>query len=290
MLTPNDPDIIHSLYLNDEALRIRHETHDRYSDPQVDFTAWALSCVQWRGDEYVLDVGCGPGRWQQRLMEKHSGIRYYGMDLIANMVINHPARQSVVIGDAQRLPYPDGKFDVVMANHMLFHVPDIDSTLHEFRRVLKPGGLLMTSTNSQHNLPELQVLLRRAITLLVPPGTAQVQPQQPASSRFTLESGTRQLAHHFFAVVRHDLPSLFKFPSADPVVDYLDSTRSVSEAQLPPGVYWDDVLMIVREQADRLLEHFGELVINKLNGVLIATDSVDFIRQYLECKARSNGK
>jgi SAM-dependent methyltransferase len=203
------------------------------------------------------------------------------------MLVHHPAQPLLAIGDAQCLPYADATFDVVMANHMLFHVPDIDTTIREFRRVLKPEGVLMTSTNSAHNLPELQVLLRRAITLLAPPGTPHVQPPQPASTRFTLESGTKRLSRHFFAVVRHDLPSLFVFPTADPIVDYLDSARSVSEAQLPPGVQWRDVLMVVREQADRLLEHFGELVINKLNGVLIATDQGDFIRQYLEYQARS---
>ncbi|MCB9450690.1 MAG: class I SAM-dependent methyltransferase, partial [Anaerolineaceae bacterium] len=288
--TPNDPDIIHNLFLNDEALRTQHETHERFSVPQVDFAAWALSCVQWRGDECVLDVGCGPGRWHTPLVSQHPGVHYYGIDLHDAMLENHPARSFVTIGDATHLPYPDNMFDVVMANHMLFHVQDIDHTIQEFRRVLKPDGVLMTTTNSAHNLPELQVLLRRAITLLAPPGTPHIQPPQPASTRFTLENGVQQLSHHFFAVVRHDLPSLFVFPSADPIVDYLNASRSVSEAQLPEGVQWNDVLLIVREQADRLVEHFGELVINKLNGVLIATDRGDFIRPYLEHQAQSNGK
>lgn len=287
MFTPNDPDIIHNLFLNDEALRIRQDTHDRFSVPRIDFAAWALSCLQWRGDERVLDVGCGPGRWHSTLLHQYPSIDYYGLDLHSNMLVNHPAQPLLTIGDAHDLPFSDHMFDVVMANHMLFHVQDIDTTIDEFRRVLKPEGVLMTTTNSAHNLPELQVLMRRAITLLAPPGTPHVQPPQPASTRFTLENGTQQLSRHFFAVVRHDLPSLFVFPSADPIVDYLDSARSVNESQLPPGVYWKDVLMIVREQVDRLLEHFGELVINKLNGVLIATDKGDFIRQYLEYQSHS---
>ncbi|HEX2906779.1 MAG TPA: hypothetical protein VHO69_07965 [Phototrophicaceae bacterium] len=60
------------------------------------------------------------------------------------------------------------------------------------------------------------------------------------------------------------------------------------EPQLPRGVYWNDMMVIVREQANRLIEHFGELVINKLNGVLVATDRGGFIQDYVTFEADSN--
>ena len=43
-------------------------------------------------------------------------------------------------------PYDDASFDAVIANHMLFHVPDRAKALAEMRRVLRPGGKLYTST------------------------------------------------------------------------------------------------------------------------------------------------
>lgn len=292
MFPANNPQAVRQMYTTDEALRVRHETHDRYSVPPIDFIGWALGCTQWRGDEVVLDVGTGMGRWYSALHEKLPQTTYYGLDLHPGMLLTHPALHSLTVADAQNLPYPDTAFDMVMANHMLFHVPDMEQAVQEFRRVLKPGATLMTTTNSLHNMPELQVLVRRAVTLLVPPGTTNIQVPLPPSDMFTLESGTRLLSRHFYAVVRYDLPSQLIFPEVDPVLAYLESTRSVREPQLPNGVLWDDVMLIVREQVNRLIEHFGELVINKLAGVLIATDSGDFIRQYLDhqAKSRQNGQ
>jgi SAM-dependent methyltransferase len=281
MLNANDPKGVRQMYTTDEALRIRQEIHDRYTVPAIDFPAWALGCLNWRGDESVLDVGCGPGSWYTSLKRKLPGVAYTGIDLHAGMLLNHPNSKATLVADAQHLPFADHSFDVLMANHMMFHVPDIDLAIREFRRVLKPDGIFMATTNSVHNMPELQVLIRRAVTLLVPPGTTHVQVPLPSSDRFTLETGTRMLSRYFQGVVRYDLPGMLVFPSVDPVMAYLESTRSVREPQLPPGVDWNDVTLLVREQINRLLDHFGELVINKLTGTLIATDQGGFMSQYL---------
>jgi SAM-dependent methyltransferase len=282
MFPANDPNAVSQMYVTEEALRVRQETHDRYSNPPVDFVAWALNCVNWRGDEAILDVGCGPGRWYEVIHNKLPDASYYGLDLYPGMLRNHSGRSHLALADAQTLPYADGQFDVVMANHMLFHVQDSDVAIKEFHRVLKPGGIFMATSNSIHNMPELQVLLRRAVTLLVPPGTTNIQVPVAHSDFFTLEAGTRHLSRHFYAVVRYDLPGTLVFPSVEPLLAYLESTRSVREPQLPPEIAWDDVMLIVREQVNRLLDHFGELVINKLAGLLVATDQGDFIRDYLE--------
>ena len=226
--------------------------------------AWALDCIKWRGNECILDVGCGTGRWVPTIREKLPNIQYYGLDLYPNMMQSHPAQNRVAVADAQRIPYADASFDVVMANHMLFHVPDVERSLREFRRVLKPGGVVMATTNSVQNLPEVQALMRRAITLLVPPGTTNIRVSAQHTDLFTLESGTRLLSRYFFAVVRYDLPGKLIFPAAEPLLAYIESTRAVRESELPAGVMWDEMMLIVREQISRLIEHFGELSINRL--------------------------
>lgn len=287
MHSSNDPNGVRQMYHNEDALRIRQETHERYSVPALDITEWALGCVDWRGGEVILDVGCGPGRWYTTIRKKLPDSIYSGVDLHPGMLSNHPGKNQLLVADAESLPYPDKCFDVVMANHMLFHVPNLEDAIAEFRRVLKPGGVLMATTNSVHNMPELQVLLRRAITLLSPPGSSQITVPLPPSDRFTLETGTRFLSRHFYAVVRYDLPGALVFPSVEPLLAYLESTRSLREPQLPNDVSWDDVMLIVREQVNRLIDHFGELVINKLTGLLVATDQGDFISDYLRRRANS---
>jgi SAM-dependent methyltransferase len=278
----NDPQAVGRMYETEEALRIRQETHELYSEPKMDFTEWAIGSVKWQGDEVVLDVGSGPGRYYTALHARYPEIEYYACDLYVGMVQTHPSKNTLALADAQRLPYPDATFDVVMANHMLFHVPDVERALRELRRVVKPGGLVMATTNSIHTMPEFQALMRRAITLLSPPGTANVRVPGQHTDPFTLESGTRLFSRHFFAVVRYDLPRSLVFPSAEPALAYLNSTRSVREAELPQGVSWDEMMMIVREQIGRLIDHFGELTVNTLSGLLVATDRGDFIDEYAE--------
>lgn len=288
MPSVNDPQTVRQHYATDESLRIRQETHDKYTVPKMDFIAWALKCVDWKPDQRLLDVGCGPGRYYDTLKSLGVAPEYYGLDVSPGMLEKHTPTATLTVGDAQYLPYLNHTFDVVMANHMLYHVPDIDQALHEIKRVMKPDGIFVSATNSLNSMPELQVLLRRAIVLLTRSGASQVRPPAPESDLFALENGSRQLAHYFYAVVRYDLPSALVFPSIDPVMAYLESTRSMREPQLPGDVLWDDVMMIMRQQITHLVNHLGELVINKLTGVLVASDRGGFIRSYVQHQENSH--
>ncbi|MBZ0297866.1 MAG: class I SAM-dependent methyltransferase [Anaerolineae bacterium] len=268
-------------YADDEAFFIRRGIHEQYTVPKVDFHQWVLRRIQWHGDERVLDVGCGPGVYSTALAQYQPNVSYYGLDFSPGMLTKHPMRQSVSVGDVQDIPFPAHTFDVVMANHMLYHVPDIDRAIQEFRRVLKPGGVLITATNSIENMPQFRELYKRALLVLTTPGKKITVPL-PNSHLFTLESGTRKLANYFYAIVRYDLPGTFVFSEIEPVIAYLESTRSLREPQLPPGISWEAVMAVVREQIKNQLNYVGELIVHKLTGVLVATDRGDFISDFLE--------
>lgn len=282
MPVPNDPETVRKQYANDEKLRVRQEIHATYTVPKIDYNEWVLDSVEWRGDERVLDVGSGSGIYFEPLQRRVPNLHYTGIDLSPGMLGKHPGQGTVSVADAQQLPFADDTFDVLMANHMMYHLKDIDEAIVEFRRVLRPDGLLMVATNSVQTMPELQVLMRRAILLLTRSGGTQVKPPTPASNLFALENGCRQLARHFYAVMRNDLPSKLVFPEIDPLMQYLESTRPLREPQLPDDVNWDDVMMIMQQQVTHLVNHLGELVINKLAGVLLATDRGDFIERFVE--------
>jgi len=63
--------------------------------------------------------------------------------------------------DAQSIPFDAATFDAVIANHMLYHVPDRATALREMRRVLKPGGAAYIATNGNRHLAELYDLKQR---------------------------------------------------------------------------------------------------------------------------------
>ncbi len=276
----NNPEAVRQHYATDDSQRVRQEIHMTYTIPRIDYIDWLVGTMHWRGNETLLDVGCGTGKYYEPLKSVAPGMTYYGLDFSAGMLKNHPALETVQLADARMIPYADNSFDVVMANHMIYHLPDIDAGIHEFRRVLKPDGVLVVGTNSNQTMPELQVLMRRAILLLTRTGGSQVQPPIPASDLFSLENGTRTLSHHFYAVVRHDLPTKLVFPDIEPIMDYLESTRNLREPQLPQDVNWDDVMMIMRQQITHLVNHLGEMTINKLTGVIFASDRGGFIGEF----------
>jgi SAM-dependent methyltransferase len=286
-MTSIDSEALRRQYATDYHLRVRQETHDRYSVPPVNFPEWVISRATWRGDEMVLDVGSGTGTYAELLKKHLPRVRYVGMDNAPGLLRIHPVRGALTLADAQRLPFPKEKFDVVLANHMLYHVPDVDLALREFRRVLKPNGLLLASTNSLQTMPEFQALFRRSLMLLSAPGKVYSQPPPLPHNPFALENGVQQLARHFYAVVRHDLPGALVFHSVEPVMAYLSSWRSIREPQLPKGIRWDDLMLVMRDQVSRVIGHFGEIVINKLTGVLIASNRGGFIHEFVETLEQS---
>jgi 2-polyprenyl-6-hydroxyphenyl methylase/3-demethylubiquinone-9 3-methyltransferase len=95
------------------------------------------------GAPLVLDVACGGG-----LMAPHlQGFRHIGVDLQhAGLGVARSHGVTPVQGDATRLPFADGVFDVVVAGEVLEHVPDAMGAVAEACRVLKPGGTLIMDT------------------------------------------------------------------------------------------------------------------------------------------------
>jgi ubiquinone/menaquinone biosynthesis C-methylase UbiE len=283
MPASNKSDVIQRYYETDDNLRIRQETHDKYTVPKNDFPRWVLETVNWNGDETILDLGAGIGTYYSRLLAMVPNATYHAIDISHKMLKNHPAPSDfLTLSNAMYLPYSDDSFDVVMANHMLYHVSNIDAALKEIRRVLKPNGKVLIATNSIHTMPELQVLMRRAIVLLTRYGATQVRPPALPSDSFALENGTRILAQHFFAVVRHDNPGQLVFTEIEPAITYLESMRELRQDHLPEDVAWEDMMLIMRQQITQLIKHLGKLEINKMSGALIASDSGGFIHEFVD--------
>ncbi len=125
-------------------------------------------------------------------------------------------------GDAQAIPSPREFFDVVMARHMLYHVPSIDHAVAEAARVLRPGGRFVATTNSAHTMPEYHALRQQASARF----PAMIQ---PGSEHPLLFPGERRIlsAGQFDRVEVHALPGTLRFPTAQPFMDYFASSRAL---------------------------------------------------------------
>ena len=189
----NDPAVVAREYADESRLASRRAVHRLGSGPdarQVVFDAVAEAAPR-----RVLELGPGEGELAER-MQRALGSEVVALDQSPRMVELTRARGvEAVVGDAQELPFADGSFDCVVAAWVLFHVRDVDRTVREVRRVLRPTGRFVAATNSEHTLGELWGQVGFT------PGYA-----------FSAENGEWPLLRHFTLVERRDVRGTITFP------------------------------------------------------------------------------
>jgi ubiquinone/menaquinone biosynthesis C-methylase UbiE len=127
--------------------------------------------------------------------------------------IGHNPRVSFQRIEAEHLPYKDGSFDVIIANHMLYHVPMISKAVREMKRSLRSPGYLYASAPSRTHLQELKSLLLSFDETLVFP--------KDDVLRFCTENGTNQLEEFFSTVTLHVYTNKIRVSSSAPIVRYV---------------------------------------------------------------------
>ncbi|MCC6944987.1 MAG: class I SAM-dependent methyltransferase [Thermomicrobiales bacterium] len=100
----------------------------------------------------VLDIGCGDGNFASIAYDEpiDVGLDPMERDLQEAAAMRPGVYLDVVQGSATSLPFRDGSFATVVSNCVIEHIPDVDATLSEISRVLKPGGTFATTLPSEH--------------------------------------------------------------------------------------------------------------------------------------------
>jgi len=221
-------------YATDANLRARQALWAR-SEPPFAIEPWVLDLAALRGDEAVLDVGCGNGAYLTALAARGHRGTVAGLDASAGILGAVTSAVPLVVGDVQRLSLRSTSFDVVLAPHVLYHVPDRPTAALELRRVLRPGGRCLVVTNGAGSLAELRHVVEAA-------AGSGWRWNRPAETVFSLENGAAQLATAFDVVERVDTPPrTVLVDDPDVVAAYLESIRDHYEDQLPSG-RWDVVV------------------------------------------------
>ena len=95
----------------------------------------------------ILDFGCGDGFFAQTTFGKN--YIDVGVDIHSNRRTQEARQNNIykklVLYNGSKLPFPDSSFQTVISNCVFEHIPDLPNTLKEIRRVLKPGGYILSS-------------------------------------------------------------------------------------------------------------------------------------------------
>jgi SAM-dependent methyltransferase len=249
-----DPRLLREEQYATDANLVARQSIWAHRHPPADLYAWALDLAGLRGDETVVDVGCGNGGYLATLERRGHRGAIVGVDLSAGMAAAARARSSrasVAVGDAQTLPIATAAADVVLSMHMLYHVPDRASAIAELRRVARDDGIVLVMTNGAGHLRELDELITAAAR-----DALGVERTGWIRVLFTLDDGPRELGACFEHVERHDLPGELRVPDARLVVDYVASMVA-SSAFLPDAGERASLLDAVRRRATEIVAEDG---------------------------------
>lgn len=141
-------------------------TYDRIADPQFRWGRAILGRLPLRGDEHVLDAGCGSGRVTELLLQRLPAGRVTALDASATM-LDEARRRLAPFGDRVSYiqadlgrPLPlDGPVDAVLSTATFHWVPDHDRLFGNLAAVLAAGGLLVAQCGGTGNIRTLEVVL-----------------------------------------------------------------------------------------------------------------------------------
>ena len=212
----DDAELARREFASEERLLQRRLDRWAEVDPSYDAEGLELDLLAVLEPESVLEIGPGPGELAARL-KAQLGASVVAVDLSERLVELVRARGvEAVVGDAQALPFPDGRFHAVVANFVLHFVPDLDAALREIHRVLVPGGAFLAATAHADHLADVWALVDHRF----------------APSAFGCETGEVALRRHFAEVERYDVRGRVRFRSRHALVGYLDAFALLTDGSL----------------------------------------------------------
>lgn len=135
----------------------------------------ALGGLEGRSFGDALEIGSGTGYFSLNLVQLGVIERLTATDISPGMLKRLAATAeelgvavTTVETEAERLPFEDESFDLVLGHAVLHHIPDLDRAFAEFRRVLRPGGMIAFAGEPSRYGDRLAALPKRAGMLAAP--------------------------------------------------------------------------------------------------------------------------
>lgn len=228
MTIMNQTENVKQQFSDDKNLTFRINFYKKYSTNKLGFTFWLFDKYSFAENNSILELGCGNGgQWKGRIELLPKGCKLILSDFSDGMVNAVKEKYSSLYEnvfsqkiDIQSIPFGDESFDVVIANHMLFHVSDLEKALSEVQRVLKTGGCFYSATDGNGGM---RPFVHNAIKKFDPESKAFTE-----KIPFNLQNGGQLLSGYFSFVERFDYENVLAITETQDLMEWLKSTISIS--------------------------------------------------------------
>lgn len=252
-------DIVKENYKTDENLKKRISLHEKYSTNPMGFATWIVSNYQIPSNCRILELGCGNGLLWKENLNRIKNCQLVLTDFSEGMIdaarknLGEHSNITYRTVDIQEIPFENQTFDLIIANQMLYHVPDIKKALAQVYRVLKPDGVFYCTTYGEHGQVEYFAHLLR------PYGV-----EDKLNKRFTLQNGEKMLKNQFSVVNRVDYEDSFAVTDVEDLVTYMRTMTSMTNVKEVP---FDQLTGILQQQmvdgVIRIPKEYGMFICRK---------------------------
>ena len=208
-------------YQNAANISARIRLHREYSINPQGWFPWFMQQCNLQPGMRILELGCGNGAlWTENREQLPADLwvvlsdKSEGMLKDARRALGEDSRFSYKKFDCEKIPYEEGMFDLVIADHVLFYCENIPQVLAECRRVLKDEGRFLCSTYGKQHMWEITDLVQQFHKEIVL--SAEV-----LYERFGLENGENLLAPYFPEIQMRRYEDAIEIAEAEPLISYI---------------------------------------------------------------------
>ncbi|TYS70485.1 class I SAM-dependent methyltransferase [Sutcliffiella horikoshii] len=218
---------IEEQYKNSSNLNTRIDIHHLYSTNKEDWYIWLFDQYDISPNSNILEIGCGDGTfWYKNSDRIPRGWNITLSDFSLGMIESAKNKLRDIPNitylqlNIEEIPFENNHFDVVIANHMLYHVQNRKNALKEVRRVLKKDGVFYCSTIGQNHMREFGQLLNTFDS------TIHYSLAEDHAGEFGIENGEEQLSPYFNTVSYKNFLGDLEITDVNAIANYLVSTNA----------------------------------------------------------------
>lgn len=252
-------------YKDSKNFGARIELNRKFSTNPYKWTHWIFDHIQFPKEAEVLELGCGNAiLWRSNInqipKDTHILLSDFSQGMLEdarNMLSTAADKFEYEVVDAMEIPHPDNSFDVIIANLMLYHIPDRKKAFSEISRVLKDDGTFYATAFALESMKEIDDLVSgydKGINCSL----------KSIARVFGLENGKKQLNEYFEDVELIRYYDELVVTEAEPLTNYILSFTRVKKAI--KGHEIDDF----KEYVTDIMENEEPIKIKKESGMFVA--------------------